>query len=683
MSLCLSVKGIKIILVAMMIAGWSSFAYCESGTAIFKSPLVWRTDGKGDYGLSQLQQGVYEVKETFLTAGQIKSIVVSYKSKGRVSLAVSVNGGIDYMDVVNGVPLDLEGQGSGVKGQGRRLKWKASIGANSQLEEVSIVYTDTSGVAGSFGNPELAGFKYRKKINITAKDNINTSLFNQVVKMVISTGDSLAQGAADVSYQGGVAIGFRDIRFTASDGQTSLPYYVGKITGDDSEQLAEVFIKVLQIPSSGVDIYLYYGNKLASDDSSIYEVFDINPWDYPDETILDGKVKEVATTLYSFEITMDQEEIVRLGKFSSTTLKENGNLVLADGADKGSFTSAVINTDFDIRIIKAVYTVLYPESGELRLDISADGGSTYRANCVSSRNYYATRGDFFIGSEIDYRFTFSNGRSAENLIEVDSIKLEYASGEISLISPNGREILVVGEKEEIIWTADEYGAYNIKLEYSFDNGKTYNLISKKVPNTGSFIWDVPQEFSDAALIKISDPFDFSVFDVSDQVFRINSKEEAARGVVLEEEIISAREEMIDLSAVIDDMVIRSDKKSYDVLVKVRDKMKDPTVFLDGAEITYKKGKVIAINPTGYEWGSSEKRNFLIIQVYLTDDEFDQIKPRSINTGKVDVAGALIFKEQKNIINLERLKFKGKKMGQVRKSLKNSILSKEIIEQVIE
>jgi len=240
----------------------SSLSYTLVGTSeeqtietiVHKSPLVWRTDGQGDYLLSELVPGgTYELIEEVETANQIETIIVTWKSKGEATLQVSANNGQDYTPVVYGVPLDLAHSGN-------RIKWRVTLGPDSELSEIRVAYTDAEGAGGTFGVPELSGFGYRKSLNISNPSG--EELFNYQVKVEVDEEGIRTQ--AD----------FGDIRFTATDGETLLAHYLDGITGESPNKTAVFLIKIPQIPPEGLPIYLYYGNPDAESLSSGEDVFD-------------------------------------------------------------------------------------------------------------------------------------------------------------------------------------------------------------------------------------------------------------------------------------------------------------------------------------------------------------------------------------------------------------------------
>ena len=89
---------------------------------------------------------------------------------------------------------------------------------------------------------------------------------------------------------------------------------------------------------------------------------------------------------------------------------------------------------------------------------------------------------------------------------------------VIVYQPNGSEVLDADSSYIIRWET-KGGISEVELEYSIDNGDEYELIAV-VPNTGSYRWTIPKEWSDQCLIRISDHNAQEVNDISDNVFTI-------------------------------------------------------------------------------------------------------------------------------------------------------------------
>ena len=91
---------------------------------------------------------------------------------------------------------------------------------------------------------------------------------------------------------------------------------------------------------------------------------------------------------------------------------------------------------------------------------------------------------------------------------------------VNVQSPNGGEVWVVGETEDITWTC--VNVADVKIEMSIDNGATWSVIVDSIPNTETYSWVVTaQDSSNECLIRISNVANGDIYDVSDATFTID------------------------------------------------------------------------------------------------------------------------------------------------------------------
>ena len=103
--------------------------------------------------------------------------------------------------------------------------------------------------------------------------------------------------------------------------------------------------------------------------------------------------------------------------------------------------------------------------------------------------------------------------------EIDSLYHFNESGQISLISPNGGEILIAGQTDTIKWTS--IGVTNVKIELTSNNGTDWITVISSTPATsGSYVWTVPSSPSSVCKVKISDLQNSGIYDTSSAVFSI-------------------------------------------------------------------------------------------------------------------------------------------------------------------
>jgi len=111
-------------------------------------------------------------------------------------------------------------------------------------------------------------------------------------------------------------------------------------------------------------------------------------------------------------------------------------------------------------------------------------------------------------------------------------KCGYITPSIAITSPNGGEYWVAGSVHNITWmTAGPVGT--VKLEYSTDNGTTWNTIGLSHHNDWFYTWTVPNIFSSNCLVRVSDDDSYTSgapSDTCDNVFAVSSTDPAVIGL---------------------------------------------------------------------------------------------------------------------------------------------------------
>lgn len=121
-------------------------------------------------------------------------------------------------------------------------------------------------------------------------------------------------------------------------------------------------------------------------------------------------------------------------------------------------------------------------------------------------------------------FSFSDGRiriiSTDDSTNYDVSDNSFKVASLSVIAPNGAEILQKGVTKRIEWT-NSINVANVTIEVSSNNGTTWIPIAFNIAsNTGFYDWTVGNFSSNQALIRISDADNLNINDQSDAVFII-------------------------------------------------------------------------------------------------------------------------------------------------------------------
>ncbi len=97
------------------------------------------------------------------------------------------------------------------------------------------------------------------------------------------------------------------------------------------------------------------------------------------------------------------------------------------------------------------------------------------------------------------------------LIKTDSLGVVHS---IQIVLPKENEYLVVGKKYTLIW--GQSGVNSVKIEFSSDDGITWQNVEEQVIDTLQYKWTIPNSPSGVCKIKISDTQNPNVFDISDK-----------------------------------------------------------------------------------------------------------------------------------------------------------------------
>lgn len=113
--------------------------------------------------------------------------------------------------------------------------------------------------------------------------------------------------------------------------------------------------------------------------------------------------------------------------------------------------------------------------------------------------------------------------SAFGLIILIFFGFSDTKAQISVIFPNGGEKFIqnVQSPHNIIWSAA--GIINIKIEFSQNNGSSWQTVEELYTQGEEYNWLVPDIISLSCLIKVSDADNPAVFDISDNVFSITDQ----------------------------------------------------------------------------------------------------------------------------------------------------------------
>jgi len=174
--------------------------------------------------------------------------------------------------------------------------------------------------------------------------------------------------------------------------------------------------------------------------------------------------------------------------------------------------------------IGSTYAVTWTSSGAIanvKIEYSIDSGARWTTIAASTNNTGSynwtipdkpsTRCKVRIGEAVD-------GRPSDTCNSTFSI-VTVTNPTLTVTSPNGGEKWDAGTVHNITWTSTGTVG-NVKIEYSSNNGSSWNTVFDSTPNDGSYSWTLPTLNSTTCKVRIGEASDGSPTDASNAVFSI-------------------------------------------------------------------------------------------------------------------------------------------------------------------
>jgi len=160
----------------------------------------------------------------------------------------------------------------------------------------------------------------------------------------------------------------------------------------------------------------------------------------------------------------------------------------------------------------------YSFISSIKIEYSTNGGSTFNligANIPASNLSYIWTIPASVSSNCIIKITDNNSA----LISQNQNPFSIVNPSITLQTPNGGEFFNSNVDTLITWNGNLVSNL-IKIEYSINNGVSWNLVANNIPNTNFYHWLVPNTPSANCKVRISDAQNPSIIDASINVFTI-------------------------------------------------------------------------------------------------------------------------------------------------------------------
>jgi len=258
----------------------------------------------------------------------------------------------------------------------------------------------------------LSGFIYRKSITLSRASGAVTDY-----QMKLLVGESAGATGEDVDCNSHIQTDFDDLRFTTSDGQTLLDYWIESLTGTTPNQLATVWVEFDSIGTGATTFYMYYGRADAPAVSNRPNTFGKLFNDFASDTI--GNDPVGFTDLDSVWAVRDD---------SGNVIKNSG-----DGTIQWDIPSSVTN---GILRFKMKYISGANNRWQVRLR-QVDTSNAIYVGCIYSNNFI----DIYEGITGTYyrrayaSFTYGTGwhdveialRDGSIVVRIDTTEIHYDS----------------------------------------------------------------------------------------------------------------------------------------------------------------------------------------------------------------------------------------------------------------
>ena len=191
---------------------------------------------------------------------------------------------------------------------------------------------------------------------------------------------------------------------------------------------------------------------------------------------------------------------------------------VGDGLYVEASNFPVGSSNWQLVIRNADGAVIFGPAGEGISPVSGIGNTDiFRLEAKPSVSITADSPDYDDGIDLS-TFGSPNRWGQQDFNQLRTVVAE--SSTLTLLSPNGSEVLAGGTTYDITWI-NTGTVESVLIEFSIDNGKRWtSVFPPNVGNFGSYNWLVPLVDSDQCMVRITNTANLGVYDTNDEVFSI-------------------------------------------------------------------------------------------------------------------------------------------------------------------
>jgi hypothetical protein len=207
------------------------------------------------------------------------------------------------------------------------------------------------------------------------------------------------------------------------------------------------------------------------------------------------------------------------------------------GTNQGNATMAITSPkNGDSLIVTSAFTIEWTSNSttKVKIEFSGDNEATWITiadNVLNSGSYLWKPIPNLVTSQGKIRISTVDNQ-VNNVSDGLFSIIKSSSKSIVLTKPNGGEVLLVNQPFRIEWLS--IGVSNVRLDYSLDNGVSWNPITFTYPADSShYLWNpVPSTPSNFCLVRITDITNDSISDRSNSIFSISNPVQNVKSIGL-------------------------------------------------------------------------------------------------------------------------------------------------------